>query len=252
MPVGVKLPEGEFVTDPVDESVDDFEAVTTAVPVPVPDAVGVIVCEAVILEVSEMLGVSDRLPPTEILSRAVAVVEGVDDLVEVGVREDVVDGVVVLIPVPVPVRVEVGVSVPVEEMVASALGVVVIEAVTEGDAPIERLAVAEAVTVVDFVFVVEAVLLVVGVAVGVPDDVPVPDIVTVPVRVNDRETEGEVVDVGEDDAVIEGDVPKLSVVVGVTVEVGETVTVEVSDSNTPESMKLGSSPKVGPSTTITF
>ncbi len=59
MPVGVKLPEGDFVTDPVDERVDDFDAVTAAEPVPEPDAVGVTVCEAVILEVSEMLGVSD-------------------------------------------------------------------------------------------------------------------------------------------------------------------------------------------------
>ncbi len=173
-------------------------------------------------------------------------------MVEVGVREAVVDGVVVLIPVPVPVLVEVGVSVPVDDTVASVLGVVVIEAVTEGDDPNERLAVAEAVTVVDFVFVVEAVLLGDGVAVGVPEDVPVPEMVTLPVRVNDRDTEGENVAVGEDDAVIEGDVPKLSVVVGVIVEVGDTDTVEVSDRSTPESMKLESSPKVGPSITTAF
>ena len=93
-------------------------------------------------------------------------------------------------------------------------------------------------------------MLFVGVAVGVLDAVPVGDTVLVLVRVTDRDGDDVRVDVGEDDEVIEGDAPKVSVVVGVIVEVGDTVTVDVSDNKTPESIKLGSSPKLGPSRMI--
>lgn len=245
VPVGVTLPEGEFVTDAVADLVDVGVAVKAAEPVPEPVGVSVCDCDAVTVDDSDVLGVIELLPPTEIDSSAVAVDEGVTVLEGVGVFDGVVEGVGVpdLVAEPVDEPVRDGVLVCVG--VIDSLNEFVVVAVTEGDAPALSVSVADDVMVVDLVLVVEAVPVDVFVLVGVPDGVFVPVGETVPVAVSDIDSVGDGVDDDVDDAVIDGDTPKLRVVDGVIVRVGERVIVDVSEGSSPESMKLGSSPNVG-------